>query len=198
MNKFGLRIKGAREGGNIQLRKVAAYLDIDQAILSKIERGHRKAKREQVEQLAAFFDIDKEELLVDWLADKIIKEVEKDDLAMRALLVAEEEIEYKIIAKADRAGIIKKLKLIIDKYPQVNRAWIFGSFASADHGLHRDIDVLIDVSQDVKFTQFNISEIREKLENAVAKKVNLRMLNEIRPDMKKRIENEVELIYEAG
>ena len=41
-------------GKGYPLRKVAAFLDIDQAILSKIERGQRKISKEQVIKLAEF------------------------------------------------------------------------------------------------------------------------------------------------
>ena len=39
------------------MRRVAAFLDIDQAILSKIERGQRKITKEQVIKLEAVWDI---------------------------------------------------------------------------------------------------------------------------------------------
>ena len=52
MDSFGDTIRKLRENKELPLRTVAAYLDIDQAILSKIERGQRKPTREQVVKLA--------------------------------------------------------------------------------------------------------------------------------------------------
>jgi HTH-type transcriptional regulator, competence development regulator len=43
MNKFGAIIRKSREEKKLLLREVAAHLEIDQAVLSKIERGKRKA-----------------------------------------------------------------------------------------------------------------------------------------------------------
>ena len=43
MDSLGDNIRKLREDKELPLRTVAAYLDIDQAILSKIERGQRKA-----------------------------------------------------------------------------------------------------------------------------------------------------------
>ena len=45
MESLGDIIRKLRESKELPLRTVAAFLDIDQAILSKIERGHRKPTR---------------------------------------------------------------------------------------------------------------------------------------------------------
>ncbi|KAI9432900.1 hypothetical protein F5148DRAFT_1154950 [Russula earlei] len=52
MNSLGDIIRKLREEKQLPLRVVAAFLDIDQAILSKIERGQRKPTREQALQVA--------------------------------------------------------------------------------------------------------------------------------------------------
>jgi transcriptional regulator with XRE-family HTH domain len=78
----------------LPLRTVAAFLDIDQAILSKIERGQRKPSREQVVKLAAYFKVKENDLLVAWLSDKLVYEVEDEDMALKALQVAEERVKY--------------------------------------------------------------------------------------------------------
>ena len=75
MVEFGKIIRRHRLERNLPLRKVAAYLDIDQAILSKIERGKRKATREQVLGLARFYQMDQEELLVAWLSAQIVQQL---------------------------------------------------------------------------------------------------------------------------
>jgi transcriptional regulator with XRE-family HTH domain len=94
MESFGETIKNMREEKNLPLRKVAAYLDIDQATLSKFEHGTRMPKRDQVIQLATYFKADKKKLLVKWLAQKVVYEVEDDDLALEAMVVAEENLRY--------------------------------------------------------------------------------------------------------
>ena len=76
------------------LRTVAAFLDIDQAILSKIERGQRNATREQVVKLAEYFKIKESDLLVSWLSDKLVYEVADEQVALKALQVAEEKVKY--------------------------------------------------------------------------------------------------------
>ena len=96
MSSLGESIRKLREEKELPLRTVAAYLDIDQAILSKIERGHRKPTREQVLKLAEYFKVKKEELLVAWLSDKVVYELEDEDLALKAMQFAEEKIKYNI------------------------------------------------------------------------------------------------------
>lgn len=94
MDSLGDTIRKLREDKGLPLRTVAAYLDIDQAILSKIERGHRKINRDLVVKLAAYFEAKEDDLLVAWLSDKLVYEVEGEQMALEALQVAEKKIKY--------------------------------------------------------------------------------------------------------
>jgi len=94
MERFGDTIRKLRENKTLPLRTVAAFLDIDQAILSKIERGHRKPTRKQVVTLAGYFKVKENDLLIAWLSDKVVYEVEDEEVALRALQVAEEKVKY--------------------------------------------------------------------------------------------------------
>jgi transcriptional regulator with XRE-family HTH domain len=99
MDILGETIRKRREDKELPPRTAAAYLDIDQAILSKIERGHRNASREQVVKLARFFKINETDLLVSWLSDKLVYEVANEDVALKALKVAEEKVKYQKMKK---------------------------------------------------------------------------------------------------
>ena len=94
METFGDTIRKLREKQEQPLRTVAAYLDIDQAILSKIEHGHRTPSREQVVRLSEYFKIKESELLIAWLSDKVVYELEDEEVALKALQVAEEKVKY--------------------------------------------------------------------------------------------------------
>ena len=94
MDNLGETIRKLREEKELPLRTVAAFLDIDQAILSKIERGQRNATREQVVKLAEYFKVKEENLLVAWLSDRLVYEVADEQIALKALQVAEEKIKY--------------------------------------------------------------------------------------------------------
>lgn len=94
MQNIGELIRTLREKKGYPLRKVAAYLDIDQAILSKIERGQRKLSKEQVIKLANFFNYNEKEMLITFLSDRIIYEIGNEEFAKEALKVAENKIDY--------------------------------------------------------------------------------------------------------
>jgi transcriptional regulator with XRE-family HTH domain len=96
MDNLGETIRKLREEKELPLRTVSAYLDIDQAILSKIERGQRNASREQVVKLAEYFKVKESDLLVSWLSDKLVYEVADEQVALKALQVAEEKVKYRL------------------------------------------------------------------------------------------------------
>lgn len=84
----------AREEKSLFLRQVAAELEIDQAIISKFERGERKPTREQVLMFAKFYKLNKDGLLVAWLSDKVTYELQGENLVCEALKVADAKIKY--------------------------------------------------------------------------------------------------------
>ena len=92
---FGNKIKELRDENGIMQRQLAALLEIDTPMFSKIERGDRRAKREQVIKLAEYFHQDEKEMLTLWLADKLIDAVEDEqerDLCNDAIIIAQEKI----------------------------------------------------------------------------------------------------------
>lgn len=94
MDSFGPMIRKLREDRALPLRTVSAFLEIDQAILSKIERGQRQANRALVVKLAEYFKVSPSELLVFWLADKLVYTLDHEEEALNALKVAEEKVRY--------------------------------------------------------------------------------------------------------
>lgn len=74
-------------------RQVASRLDIDTPMLSKIERGERSAKREQVLLLAELFNFSSAELLSIWLAEKVFDVVKGEEVALKAVSIVEKELK---------------------------------------------------------------------------------------------------------
>lgn len=99
MNRFGEKIKELREQKGLLQKHIASRLDIDTPMLSKIERGERKAKRKQLPILAKVLSADKNYLLSLWLADQVYDVVKDENMALKAIQVAEEEIKYEITQK---------------------------------------------------------------------------------------------------
>ena len=90
----GELIREKREMKGFLLREVSTQIGIDTAILSKIERGERKATREQIIKLADILEIDKGLILTQYLSEKILYEIQNEDFGMEALKVAEKTIKY--------------------------------------------------------------------------------------------------------
>jgi predicted nucleotidyltransferase/DNA-binding XRE family transcriptional regulator len=196
MKNFGETIRQLREENGQPLRTVAAYLDIDQAILSKIERGQRRASREQVIKLAHYFKVNESDLLVSWLADKLVAELEREEDALKVLQVAEEKVNYQAYLKTDKNKIINTIKSYFEKTEFVSKVWLFGSFSRGDDDYKSDIDVMIDVPEDSRFSLFDLAEIQYQLEKLVLKKVDVVMKNGVKPHVMNRIEPDLKIIYE--
>lgn len=94
MQTIGQILRNKRQALGLLLRQVSAYVDIDQAILSKIERNERKPTKEMLEKLAEILKLDKDELLVQFISDKIAYEIVDEDCASKVLKVAEKKIKY--------------------------------------------------------------------------------------------------------
>ncbi|MBR1801112.1 MAG: helix-turn-helix transcriptional regulator [Bacteroidaceae bacterium] len=91
---FGKKIKALREERRMVQRQLAAALEIDTPMFSKIERGERKAKRSQIPIMARMLEVDEKELLTIWLADKVLDVVEgEDEVKQEALAYAQKEMK---------------------------------------------------------------------------------------------------------
>ena len=196
MSSLGEKIRTLREEKQLPLRTVAAYLDIDQAILSKMERGQRRANRDQVVKLAGFFGVSEPDLLVAWLSDKLVYEVMEEQVGLEALRVAEEKVAYQTYQKTDRKTIINSIKNYFEKNGFVSKAWLFGSFARDEDDYKSDIDLLIEVPDDKKFSLFDLAEIQFQLEKLILKKVDIVMKAGVKPQIMERIHPDLKMIYE--
>ncbi|MBQ9671562.1 MAG: helix-turn-helix transcriptional regulator [Prevotella sp.] len=91
---FGKKIKALREERGMVQRQLAAALEIDTPMFSKIERGERKAKRSQIPIMAQMLEVDEKELLTIWLADKVLDIVEgEDEVKCEAVAYAQKEMK---------------------------------------------------------------------------------------------------------
>lgn len=84
-NRFGVKIKTLREEQHLYLRQVAAHLEIDTALISKIEKGVRNLKKEHIAKLAEVLNADQEELLTLYLADQLDEIIKDEPLGKMAM-----------------------------------------------------------------------------------------------------------------
>lgn len=95
MSTLGLKLRELREQAGLSLRKAAMQVDVDVALLSKMERGERKFSKELVLKLANLYKVDSNKLIIDFLSEKVLYELEDEDLGLEALKVAEKKMKYK-------------------------------------------------------------------------------------------------------
>ncbi len=91
---FGKKIRACREQQGLKLKELAALTLIDQTLLSRFEKGARLPTDQQLTTLANELNTDAQELRVHWLAEKIVKVVQYEPIAIEAMMVAEERVEY--------------------------------------------------------------------------------------------------------
>ncbi|GAF05320.1 helix-turn-helix domain-containing protein [Saccharicrinis fermentans] len=92
MNILGKKLRELREEQGLLLRQIAAILEVDTALMSKLERGERRAQREHIKQLASVLKVQENELVILWLADKIKDVVRNEPLGLEALKLVEQDI----------------------------------------------------------------------------------------------------------
>ncbi|GEM53380.1 transcriptional regulator [Empedobacter brevis NBRC 14943 = ATCC 43319] len=92
---FGIKVRQLREQKGLLLRQIAAALEVDTALVSKIERGERKASKEQIMKIAELLEINPDELLVIWLSDKIVDMLQEEPLAYKVLKNSENRLKNK-------------------------------------------------------------------------------------------------------
>ena len=85
MKKLGQELRKIRENKNILLRQVASYLEIDTAMISKIERGERNLNRNQVIKLAEYYNVSQDKFLTLWVCDKVLNTVENEPFALKGM-----------------------------------------------------------------------------------------------------------------
>jgi transcriptional regulator with XRE-family HTH domain len=99
MSTLGLKLRELREQSGFSLRKAAVAIDIDIAILSKMERGERKFSKELVLKLAELYKTNSDKLVIDYLSEKVLYELGEEEFGLEALKVAEELLKYKRMNK---------------------------------------------------------------------------------------------------
>lgn len=96
MSTLGFRLRELREQAGLSLRKAAMQADIDVAILSKMERGERKFSKDLVLRLADLYNANSDKLVITFLSEKVLYELQNEDFGLEALKAAEKQLKYKI------------------------------------------------------------------------------------------------------
>lgn len=83
---FPERLHQLREEKHLFQKDLADALSIDTPAYCRIEKGERRAKREQVISLASYLQVDEDEFLVLWLTDQISTVLSSDSVIAHKVL----------------------------------------------------------------------------------------------------------------
>lgn len=70
---IGPELRKLRKSNGMLLRQVAAVMELDTATISKIEREHKKIRKEQLIKFSEIYNTDIDSLVSIWLADSIVE-----------------------------------------------------------------------------------------------------------------------------
>lgn len=69
--------------------------------------------------------------------------------------------------------IINSIRAPLQKDGRVAAAWLFGSFARAEDDFHSDVDIMIELNGEKKYSMFDILDISIILEQNIQRKVDV-------------------------
>jgi transcriptional regulator with XRE-family HTH domain len=172
MENFGTIVRRLREDKQLPLREVSADLGIDQAIISKLERGQRRATAEQVQKLAAYYQADQTELMNHWLSDRIAGLLQNHEQALDALELAREKVLHQAGERYDRESVFHQIYNVFRRTNH-RRVWVFGDYASGANIMSRHLQVLVEPAGDEGLSAPQQQSLRQRLQQATRLKVTL-------------------------
>jgi predicted nucleotidyltransferase len=194
MKSVAETLRQSRKTEKITLQQVSSAVKIDVGILSKIERGIRPISMEQLELLCKLYKLSFVEQKKNLTAEQIVAFVAYDQNANEILQIAEQKLAYATKAIQPLNKIVRKLKAVFKKFPQIQQAWVFGSYARGEMTSKSDVDVVITVGRG--FTYFQLADVQYQAENKLGIKVDIGFKKSLDKAVSKNAEKDMKLIYE--
>ena len=85
---LGTKLKELREKNGYVQRQIAAELEVDTAYISKVENDEKLLSKSHLKKIAELFNVAEKELIVIWLADKILNTIHNEENKQQALQLA--------------------------------------------------------------------------------------------------------------
>jgi predicted nucleotidyltransferase len=194
MKSVAETLRLSRKTEKLTLQQVSGAVKIDVGILSKIERGIRPISMEQLELLCKLYKLSFTEQKKNLTAEQIVAFVAYDQNANEILQIAEQKLAYATKAIQPLIKIIRELKSVFKKFPQIQQAWVFGSYARGEMTSKSDVDVVITVEKG--FTYFQLADVQYQAENKLGVKVDIGFKKSLGKAVSKNAEKDMKLIYE--
>lgn len=195
INAFGPKMRKFRKKRRWTLSQLSLHLGIDQAIVSKAERGLRNLTKQQVLVLAEVFEVSPEVLLVPWLADKVAQSVgEESHIAGEAFQLANQVVAFRNYDPFNLRRNYLDLVDVIARFSQVKQAWVYGSFAK--RRVNAESDVNIALRTHGAFSYFDLAEIHNKLEKRLGRPIDIGWVDNFKEPVWDNVKDDLILIYE--
>jgi predicted nucleotidyltransferase len=194
MKSVAETLRLSRKTEKLTLQQVSSTVKIDVGILSKIERGIRPISMEQLELLCKLYKLSFVEQKKNLTAEQIVAFVAYDQNANEILQIAEQKLAYATKAITPLSKIVRELKAVFKKFPQIQQAWVFGSYARGEMTSKSDVDVVITVEKG--FTYFQLADVQHQAENKLGIKVDIGFKKSLDKTVSKNAEKDMKLIYE--
>ena len=123
MKNFAIYIRDVRLSKSIKLVSAEVQMGLDKALLSKIEKGDRRATRDQVDAMIQFYNLNTKEAMSLWLSDKILYDLLDEPFAMNALIIAEDRVRYEVNS-ATKFESDKELDDLLAEADKLHKIWL--------------------------------------------------------------------------
>jgi predicted nucleotidyltransferase/plasmid maintenance system antidote protein VapI len=192
---IGQIIKALRLKHGKTLREIAAFLEIDQAILSKMENGKRPISEKLIQLLATYFMEDGVELRKLFVVDKLYKIIEEENDPSDILALLESRVLYQAKIEREHVSVVNQLKDYFSASPMVEEVSWFGSFARGTHSKKSDLDLLIRFSPKNGISMMQFLKMQHELSELVGRKVDLIEDGQLKESARVNVLQEKEIIY---
>jgi predicted nucleotidyltransferase len=194
MKSVAETLRQSRKTEKLTLQQVSSAVKIDVGILSKIERDLRPISMEQLELLCKLYKLHFVEQKKNLTAEQIVAFVAYESSPDEILKIAEQKLAYATKTIKPLSKIVRELKAVFKKFPQIQKAWIFGSYARGEMTSKSDVDVVITVGKG--FTYFQLADVQYQAENKLGIKVDIGFKKSLDKTVSKNAEKDMKLIYE--
>ena len=196
MKSVAETLRLSRKTEKLTLQQVSGAVKIDVGILSKIERSIRPISMDQLELLCKLYKLSFVEQKKNLTAEQIVAFVAYEQNANEILQIAEQKLAYATKAITPLSKIVRELKAVFRKFPQIQQAWVFGSYARGEMTSKSDVDVVITVGKG--FTYFQLADVQYQAENKLGIKVDIGFKKSLDKTVSKNAEKDMKLIYERS
>ena len=185
--------RSARKVKGMTLHQLSQVTGIDISVISKIERGKRRATPEQINLLGKTLNLNISALLNQWKAEKLYL-AEEETLQV----LSDFDVSYQRNTSNNSESFFPGLIRALREDGRVARAYLFGSRARNQAKPTSDIDLMIEFNQTKTYSMFDLMDLAHKLSLATGKQVDLVEMDMLKTHALALASDDLILIYSGN